>query len=108
LSVACGGNGGGDDGPEVDCSAAVPSYSEVEVFQPAGNLCVQCHSSSLSGQARNGAPITVNVDTYESASMVADLIVDALSDGVMPPEGYTITEAQKQQVYQWALCGTPD
>jgi hypothetical protein len=77
------------------------------VFHPAANLCVQCHSSTLSGLARNGAPSDVNVDVYESAVMNADLIVREISKGAMPPSGYSISEAQKLQVYQWALCGTP-
>lgn len=109
LLTSCGDatKAGGDNLPEVDCSDLVPYYSEVEVFQPEGNLCVQCHSATRTGQQRAGAPEYLDLDDYETASAYAELIARKVAAGAMPPEGYTISDAQKQQVYQWALCGTP-
>ena len=109
--TACGGGedtkGGSGNLPEVDCDAGVPYYSEVEVLQPEGNLCIQCHSVTKSGQQRSGAPEYLDVDDYETASAFAELIVQKVHDGEMPPEGYTITDAQKRELYAWGLCGTP-
>ena len=114
-ALACGGGGGDEaDLPEVDCDSPVPTYAEVEVFHSEGNLCAQCHSTELSGTERSTAagqvPSAINTDDYASASAFAELIVEEVYEGAMPPPGlgYTITDEQKQQVYQWGLCGAPE
>ncbi|HEU5075357.1 MAG TPA: hypothetical protein VFU02_14300, partial [Polyangiaceae bacterium] len=43
----------GEDLPEVDCSGEVPTFEQVSAFS---EVCVGCHSTSLSGTDRNGAP----------------------------------------------------
>jgi uncharacterized membrane protein len=110
AATACGSDDeGGPELPEVDCeNNPVPTYAEVEVFQQETDLCTQCHYSELSGMQRNNAPSAINVNVYASASQYADMIVKAVYSGRMPPpEDYTITDAQKEQIYLWGLCGTP-
>lgn len=93
--------------PEVDCSGAIPTFDEVTAFS---EVCANCHSTSLSGDDRNGAPTTINWDDYDSAKANAEHGVEEVFEGEMPPEGSgeTLTAEQKEQVYLWGLCGTPE
>ena len=48
--------------------------------------CLDCHSSNLTGSARNGAPPSVNWDTYEATiPNAARAIVRAVNQMTMPP-----------------------
>jgi len=93
--------------PEVDCQADVPTFGEVTAFQ---TVCTQCHSSTLTGEARNGAPGDHNWDVYASAFREAEDIVEEVAEGDMPPpsSGLTLTTEERQQIYTWALCGRPE
>jgi len=108
LLVACGGDDEeGEELPEVDCSVgAVPVYSEVSAI----DKCVLCHSSELSGSARNDAPDDDNFDTYEGAAEHADEMAHEVFEGEMPPSdsGITISDSEKEELYRWALCGAPE
>ncbi len=107
--AACGGDGGGggNEVPAIDCSeGAIPGYSEVTAF----DVCANCHGSGIGGTDRNGAPVGLDLDVYEDAVEHAALIVRQVSRGNMPPaeSGYSLTNEQKQQLYIWAECGTPE
>jgi hypothetical protein len=106
---ACGSDdsGEGEDLPEVDCSGDVPTFGEVTAFT---TVCNDCHSTTLSGEARNDAPADINWDDYDSASEHAEKGVEEVFEGEMPPEDSTetLTEAQKEDFYKWGLCGTPE
>jgi hypothetical protein len=93
--------------PEVDCDAEeVPTFAEVAAFEK----CTTCHSSELSGAERNGAPADDNWDEYEEAMEHAELIAHEVFEGEMPPEesGITLTAAEEDDLYLWALCGAPE
>ena len=96
-----GGSGGGDR-----CDDA-PSFSEVTALS---QVCVNCHSSTLTGNARNGAPEGYDFDQYESASDKADEIEVLVQSGQMPPtySGYALSDAQKSALYLWIDCDTPE
>jgi len=106
------GCGGGDDTedpgpPGVDCEAVdVPTFAEVSAF----DVCTNCHNSALTGPDRNGAPVGYNFDVYESAAAHASEMVTQVSGGFMPPpsSGFSITTAQKDELFAWAECGTPE
>lgn len=102
-----GGGGGEKDLPEVDCSGDIPTFDEVSAFS---EVCTGCHSTSLSGSDRNGAPTSINWDDYDSARANAEEGAEAVFEGEMPPAGAgaTLTNAQKEELYLWALCGTPE
>lgn len=107
--TACGSedsDGGGNepDLPEVDCSGDVPTFDEVSAFR---DVCTGCHSTALSGAERNGAPSRVNWDDYDSAKANAEDGAEEVFEGDMPPDD-TLTAAQKEELYKWALCGTPE
>jgi uncharacterized membrane protein len=90
--------------PMVEC-VNVPSYSQVTMLT---TTCTTCHSSTLSGAARTGAPPTINFDTYAGAVASADEAAFAVYRGTMPPSGASsIPEADKEKLYVWAQCGTP-
>lgn len=107
--TACGSDDEGEEEslPEVDCSGAIPTFDQVTAFSEA---CTNCHSTSLSGADRHGAPTDINWDDYDSAKANAEHGAEEVFEGEMPPEGSgeTITDAQKEQLYLWALCGTPE
>lgn len=91
-----------------DCASlkSVPTFSEAQVG--IFSHCVVCHSSSLSGAARHDALATVNFDTYDAAVSALQLALPAVKGRTMPPpRGEGITNTDRNQLYEWALCGTP-
>jgi len=110
AALVAGGCGGDDDElelPQVDCdSGEIPGYGEVEAF----TACTVCHASNRTGGQRNGAPDEHNFDTYASAIHEPEEVAHEVYAGAMPPpdSGLTLSEDEKQQLYRWALCGTPE
>lgn len=105
LAQAC--SSGGDDLPTVDCSGTVPTYSEIKTTSFA--KCTTCHSSAVKGDARVLAPESINFDTYAAAKAEAKQSVIEVNEGAMPPAGLpTLSDAEKQALYKWALCGTKE
>src|ERR1700759_1739037 len=89
------------DLPTVVCSAdagAIPTYSEVNALK----TCTTCHSSKLTGSARNDAPSDVNFDTYDAAKANAQQAASEVNTGDMPPPDskLTISTADKDSLYR--------
>jgi uncharacterized membrane protein len=101
-ATGCGGDDDEAELPEVDCdTGAVPDYEDVSAF----DTCTNCHDSSKTGAARAGAEEGVNFDTEAAAQKSAMEAAHEVYEGEMPPKGAgTLTEAQKEQLYRWALC----
>ena len=111
LLPGCGsddGEGAGDPHTsEIDCEKeTVPTYSEVRAF----DVCTNCHASDKQGVQRNGAPPSLNFDSYEGAADAAPRMVEQVSMGSMPPatSGFSLTEAEEHELFVWAECGTPE
>lgn len=73
--------------------------------------CLRCHSSTLTGSRRNGAPSDVNWDTYEAAkSKAARAIERAVYRRDMPP-GFSqlpvLNEDQRAALLAWQSGGFP-
>jgi hypothetical protein len=108
--AACGGDDEEDEElaplPDVDCDNDVPAFSEVTGF----DKCNLCHGSNVTGDERQDAPDDDTWDVYERAADEADQIVHELREGAMPPadSGITLTAAEKDAMYHWALCGAPE
>jgi hypothetical protein len=83
--------------------AEVPRYSQL-IAVPG---CVTCHSSTLVGEARAGAPSPINFDTHENAKQSAVVGLFALERGTMPPEG-ALSEEAVLQWETWSSCGRPE
>lgn len=104
LLPACDG-GGEEEGPDVDCGAVtVPKFSEMTAWAK----CTNCHSTTLTGAARNAAPPAINYDDYASARTNAQTAMHEVFEGEMPLAGSPqLTEDEKTQIYNWASCDTP-
>lgn len=103
---ACGGDEE-DELPEVDCAGTVPTYADLKKGPLA--TCIACHDSAKSGAARVDAPTNVNYDTYASAKAKAEDAASEVNEGAMPPKPLpALSDADKQLLYKWALCGTPE
>lgn len=106
VMLVFGCSGGGSDGLQlpdnVDCNGTPPSYEQVTAL----TKCTTCHSSSKSGAQRAKAPTDVNFDTQAAAEAHAEEAASEVNKGDMPPRGsgITLTDAEKQQLYDWALC----
>jgi len=70
--------------------------------------CTPCHASTIEGEARRGAPIGMDFDTWELASSFAALIRGAAvpDDARMPPEGIASAE-DRMWLAHWVDCGAP-
>jgi uncharacterized membrane protein len=77
------------------------------------SYCTRCHSSSVTGAARQGAPIGVNYDTVEGVRAHAEMIDLHAAAGPnavnteMPPSGLLPPEAERRQLGEWLACGAP-
>lgn len=88
-------------------------YTDVR-SQIFSTICMNCHDSSKSGAARNGAPVDVNFDTYAAAtgwrstnqqiSIRANTRVQA---GTMPPSG-ALSPALQELMQKWIDSGWPN
>lgn len=105
LLPACDSGGGGNDGPNIDCTTAtVPKFAAMTAWAK----CTTCHSSTLASDARRGAPAGINYDNYADARTHAQLAMDQVYAGEMPlPGNPELTEEEKTQIYTWASCETP-
>lgn len=98
TQLACSGGG-----TAVDCKAVtVTKYSEMTAW----NKCTTCHSSTLTGASRAGAPAGIDFDMYDAAVMDADRALSEVESGSMPPGG-NLSSADKTQIINWASCDTP-
>ncbi|PTL83834.1 hypothetical protein [Vitiosangium sp. GDMCC 1.1324] len=75
--------------------------------------CNRCHSSTLSGAARQDAPPGVDFDTLEGVRREAKDI-DAWSGSgpdrtntEMPPNGSMPTTEERKKLSEWLACGAP-
>jgi uncharacterized membrane protein len=77
--------------------------------------CTRCHSSALSGAARNGAPSDHDFDTLGAIRSTAAEHIDeqaaagpARVNTLMPPSGEPRpSEAERRQLGEWLACRTP-
>lgn len=78
------------------------------------NYCIRCHSSALTGSAREGAPSDHNFDTLAGIdSTAAEHIDEEAAAGPlrvntsMPPGAPLPSESERRQLGEWLACGTP-
>lgn len=108
LAAVLPGCAPGDDehGPDVDCDAVtVPKFSEITAWA----TCTGCHTASVDDQVlRGGAPVGVDFDELAPAREWAAAAMEEVFAGNMPPATEPQPTAdEKQQIYNWASCGTP-
>ena len=73
-------------------------------------VCMQCHSSSVTGAARNQAPVIVNFDTYADAALWGDMAVTkaAIEESMPPSSVPRLTQEQKSALFAWQAAGFPE
>ncbi len=88
--AACGGS---DTGP-VDCTSVTPKkYSEIST---AIAKCTNCHDSTRTGDARHGATVGYDYETFGAAKISAELgraDVEGTGANIMPPIGQNCPKA---------------
>jgi hypothetical protein len=94
-----------DELPEVDCSGTIPTYAQLKTG--ALTKCLPCHTSTVTGAAHLGE-IGVDYDMFALAKANAEKGAEEINEGAMPQQPYTMSDAEKQEFYKWALCGTPE
>jgi mono/diheme cytochrome c family protein len=71
--------------------------------------CQICHSSQLSGNARQGAPGNANFDDLGTTRDKADDMYSQTESGNMPPAPYNHVSGQDlENMRVWLACGAPD
>ena len=114
LTIAC--SDANDPGRPSGATCPTESTLSYATFGEAfmSQYCTSCHSSSLSGAARNGAPSDHNFDTLDAIRDVgADHIDRAAAAGpdyvntVMPPSGQEPqpSEEERRLLGEWLACG---
>lgn len=74
------------------------------------SYCTRCHSSTLSGAARNGAPTGHDFDTELGVLAVAEHVDENAAAGpngtneIMPPSGPRPTLEERKQLGAWLAC----
>jgi len=105
LATGCGGGDGFGTGvPSVDCSQPVPTFSEVLAFP---RTCNSCHTVQIAdNDPRRDAPDGMNYDVYAAAVQYAEPAAISVNEGTMPLSG-GLTYTDRDALFLWALCGTP-
>lgn len=122
LFLFAKGDGGGgcchDEGvlgPPTEATCPPTSTLTYASFgQPfMAQYCTRCHSSTLTRDARMGAPAFHDFDTQLGIQQVADHIDEAAGAGPaatnegMPPSNPKPTLEERQQLAEWIACGAP-
>lgn len=101
LAIGCSGD---PPPPEPACEATWEGFAQPFLT----TWCLPCHSASVTGDDRHGAPETVNFDTYASTVPWTEAIALVAGDpeGWMPPAG-GVTDAERAALREWVACGAP-
>lgn len=109
LLAAChSSDGDGDtpsDGVDAECPTT-PATWENLADPVLRTWCTPCHSESLTGPARSGAPDGVDFDDYADVASFGALISAAVADERMPPSG-GLPASDRDALIAWVECGMP-
>jgi uncharacterized membrane protein len=102
------GEEGMASGAECDASLTYENFGMAFM----ASYCTGCHSSTLTGADRNGAPAGHDFDTLDGILLVADHIDEHAAAGPdatneeMPPSGAMPTQAEREMLGAWLACET--
>lgn len=89
--------------PEACGTTTIPTYASLDF-----STCTTCHSSALTGAARQDAPVGIDFDTYDAAKANAAEALSELEEGAMPPAGSPAPSVEVMAaIAAWSTCGTP-
>jgi cytochrome c5 len=101
-----GSEGGTPSGAECDSTLTYESFGMAFM----ASYCTSCHSSTLSGVDRNGAPADHDFDSLDGILASADHIDEHAASGPdasndeMPPSGPSPTAAEREMLGAWLAC----
>lgn len=119
VGVGCGNDTTPDEHDHGSGSGATCPTSGAPTAQDFGNAflanyCTSCHSVSVKGSARGGAPTDVNFDTLADVRKWATEMDEHAAAGPhgvhteMPPAPLPApTQAEREKLGQWLACGAP-
>lgn len=113
VALACGQP---TDGPtQAVCPPPSDALLTYDNFGKAflKKYCVQCHAATVSGQARNMAPVGTDFDTLEGVKAKIPNIDawaaagPAFTNRLMPPKGEYAkpTDEERLKLGEWLACG---
>ena len=79
------------DGSLDDREGSIISYEE-HIAPLMEQSCTSCHGAGAQGPDRNGAPVDVNLDSYEGVLEWAVPSETRIENGTMPPSGFLSPE----------------
>ncbi len=102
--LACPGSGPTGSDP---CGAGAPTWDSFAQGY-VRTWCTPCHSASLEGPQRQGAPTGIDLDHYSDVIALADRIEARATgpDADMPPLGGVEPDAV-ERLGAWLACGAP-
>ncbi|HET7542387.1 MAG TPA: hypothetical protein VFK05_21105 [Polyangiaceae bacterium] len=106
-----------DEGSEGNATGSMCPPSSDLTYDSFGrdfmaSYCTRCHSSTLSGAARNGAPADHNFDTLSGIVTMAEHIDEnaaagpAATNTTMPPAAPVPTHDERLLLGEWLACET--
>lgn len=116
LLVACGEDADHQEGGPTGSVCPPDSTLTYETFgrKFMSDYCTRCHSSALSGAARNGAPSDHDFDTLEAIRATDPAHIDEHAaagpervNTEMPPTAPKPSVAERRQLGEWLACEMP-
>ncbi len=117
LLIACSGT----DNTTTDSDSAEPElpielgdcadgtavgWADVESIFTAS--CTSCHSTTLTGDDRNGATEFFDYDTAEAAVNNSFLTWSMIYSGQMPKDLGALPDDERWLLWEWLSCGGPE
>ena len=90
------------------CASDTPVTYEHAINAWVGRFCTRCHASNLAGSARNGAPPSVNLDTYAAAAAAAEASHRRVENGTMPPDEPKPAATSRETFHCWFAQGAKE
>ena len=93
-------------GPSTASCDQTANVSFASQIQPLlERYCTSCHSTAVAN--RNGAPVTINFDSYTAAAANADRANTRIQAGTMPPANanHPVTDTDKCLFQAWVDQG---
>ena len=112
--AACGGDDHPREGAATGSVSPSPNTLTYATFGESfmTRYCVRCHSTAVTGDARQGAPADHNFNAFAGVLRFADHIDEHAAAGPnavnsdMPPSDPKPTEEERRQLGQWLACET--
>jgi len=115
--IGCGGDdhhGGGEGTPTQATCPSTQTLTYANFGQSfMQNYCLTCHSASVTGDARNGAPSDHNFDVLDDIRSLADHIDEYAGSGpaatntLMPKDDPRPSVEERRKLSEWLACGAP-